>query len=411
MPHTIKVVKGQFFGTPYWSGKMKVAAVDRIRPPDDEFWDHIFDPVERAQRELNKRRIIDEMVPYLLNKASHPFFSAITVILVPVEGTQLKEKVDYTFTPIGGDSDVGILEIQDQVLMFPADGQHRREAMAQAFLADRTIHSQEVPVIFMPFEGIDRVRQLFADLNLNAKPVNKTIGLAYDSRDPVVIVAKRVMRDVTLFDNGKRVNTKSNSLAAKSPAVISLNTLVEGTQDILAALLNEKIKKLRNHPELRAIENLEPGDDAVSGIAGRVANVWNVIIDAFPQWQEVVEGRRTPGQLRDGVKANGETVEEGFVFPFGLGWQALALIAAAIIRVDGDAWGPELKRAIKCVDWVKGPKWNGIAMVQDRVNNTGPGIKATAGYVLSEAGYADVDDEDVKGLIAAYDKDVLPNAA
>jgi DNA sulfur modification protein DndB len=72
MAHILKVVKGTFFGTEYWSGKMKIAAVDRIRPPNDPFWDDIFDRVEGAQRELNKRRVLDFMVPYLLNGA-HPF--------------------------------------------------------------------------------------------------------------------------------------------------------------------------------------------------------------------------------------------------------------------------------------------------------------------------------------------------
>jgi DNA sulfur modification protein DndB len=400
MPHTVKAVKGHFLGTHYWSGKMKIAAINNIRPPNDPFWNHIFDPVDRSQRDLNRRRVVEDMVPYLLNKAAHPFFSAITVILVPVEGTHLKEGTDYTY-----DEATNNLSIEDQVLMFPADGQHRREAMALAYFKDVSIHSEEVPVIFIPYESVDRVRQLFADLNLNAKPPNKTIGLAFEGRNPVVIVTKRVMREVTLFDDGKRVNTKSNSLAAKSPAVISMNTLVEGTQHILAALLDTHVDKLREHPALKAIENLDPADKAVLGIAGRVADVWNVIVDAFPQWTEVLEGRRTPGQLRDGVKNEaGEITEPGYVFPFGLGWQALALIAAAVIRVEGDDWSEALQRAIKSVDWVKAKHWDGIAMVQDRVNNTGPGIKSTAGYVLKEAGYGQADDSDVQGLVEAHEK-------
>jgi DNA sulfur modification protein DndB len=420
MAHLIKVVKGDFFGTPYWSGKMKIAAVDRIRTPNDPFWDHIFDRAEGAQRDLNKRRVIEQMVPYLLNKGGHPFFSAITVILVPVEGIDLKEGVDYRFKRSAEDSDIGTLEIEDQVLLFPADGQHRREAMAQAYAKDKTIHSQEVPVILLPFEGVDRVRQLFADLNLNAKPVNKTIGLAYEGRDPVVIVAKRLMQEVPLFDHGNRVNTKTNSLSAKSPAVISMNTLVEATTQILAALLDTPIKQLREHPELKVIENLEPSDKLVKDLASRVADVWNVAINAFPAWKEVREGHLSAGQVRDGVKNEaGQVEEEGYLFAFGLGWQALALVAAAIIRVEGDDWGEALGRALVSVDWQKGKHWSGIAMVFDpefrvgRVNNTAPGVRATAGYVLKTAGYSEVEDEDVQGLISAFEgpRDAVSAAA
>ena len=410
MAQTIQVVKGTFFGSDYWSGKMKIASVERIRPPNDPFWDHIFDPVEGAQRDLNKRRVIDQMVPYLLNKSAHPFFSAITVILVPVEGSHLKEGEDYTFKSSGPQGDVGTLEIEDHVLMFPADGQHRREAMAQAYGQDKSIHSQEVPVILLPFESVERVRQLFADLNLHAKNPGKTIGLAYDYRDPLANLAKRLMQDVVLFDNGKRVNTKTNSLAAKSPAVISLNTLVEVTKSILAAQLNSEIKNLHIHPGIKAIENLEPGDKQVKALARQVADVLEVVIAAFPHWEDVRQERRTPGQIRDGVKGeDGRIQEQGYVSAFGLGWQALGLIAAAIIRVEPDDWSEALQRTLASVDWQKGVHWNGIAMIypagsdDGRVNNTGPGIRATAGYVLKKAGYGDVEDEDVQSLIRAYE--------
>jgi DNA sulfur modification protein DndB len=323
----------------------------------------------------------------------------------------LKAGLDFKFKALNPDDlDIGTLEIEDQVLLFPADGQHRREAMAQALAKDKGIHSQEVPVILLPFESVERVRQLFADLNLNAKPVNKTIGLAYEGRDPVVIVAKRLMQDVPLFDHGSRVNTKSNSLAAKSPAVISMNTLVEVTTHLLAAVLDTPIKQLREHPDLKAIENLEPDNPLVKAVADRVADVLNVAIDAFPAWTDVQEERRSPGQIRDGVKdETGQTVEEGFVFAFGLGWQALALAAAAIIRVEREDWSEALQRAIASVDWQKGKHWSGIAMVFDpefkvgRVNNTGPGIRATAGYVLKTAGFGDYEDDDIQGLLTAYE--------
>lgn len=410
MAHILKAVKGSFFGTPYWSGKMKIAAVDRIRPPSDPFWDDIFDRVEGAQRELNKRRVIDQMVPYLLG-GGHPFFSAITLIMVPIDGDALKEGLDFKFKRANPEEpDVGTLEIEDQVLLFPADGQHRREAMAQALAKEKGIALEEVPVILLPFESVERVRQLFADLNLNAKPVNKTIGLAYEGRDPVVIVAKRLMQDIDLFDHGRRVNTKTNSLAAKSPTVISMNTLVEVTTHLLAAVLDTPIKQLREHPDLRSIENLEPTDKQVKELAHRVADVLNVAIDALPAWTDVQNEDRTPGQVRDGVKdESGQLVEEGYIFAFGLGWQALGLVAAAIIRVEGENWSEALQKALSSVNWQKGKHWNGVAMVFDpelkvgRVNNTGPGVRSTAGYVLKQAGYSDLDDEDVQGLIRAYE--------
>jgi DNA sulfur modification protein DndB len=46
---------------------------------------------------------------------------------------------------------------------------------------------------------------------------------------------------------------------------------------------------------------------------------------------------------------------EGYVFAFGLGWQALALAAAALITHRPQTWKTDLVKAIQAVDWRKGP--------------------------------------------------------
>jgi hypothetical protein len=56
-------------------------------------------------------------------------------------------------------SDV-ILEIEDDVMMFMADGQHRREGIK----LDTSIGLQHVPVIFVPFKGKRASRQLFRNM-------------------------------------------------------------------------------------------------------------------------------------------------------------------------------------------------------------------------------------------------------
>ena len=58
-------------------------------------------------------------------------------------------------------------------------------------------------------------------------------------------------------------------------------------------------------------------------------------------------------------------------------------------------WKTDLAKAIQAVDWRKGPHRNGIAMVGERVNNTGPGIQATAGYVLRQAGLTAADGTEI----------------
>ena len=94
----------------------------------------------------------------------------------------------------------------------------------------------------------------------------------------------------------------------------------------------------------------------------------------------------------------------------GLGWQAIALAAGAIIRSDAEGWDQTLTDALKKINWhrmipekdslagevtkdpvtgevkmVANPVWQGIAMVGTRVNNTAPGVQATAKYILEQA--------------------------
>jgi DNA sulfur modification protein DndB len=116
--------------------------------------------------------------------------------------------------------------------------------------------------------------------------------------------------------------------------------------------------------------------------------------------------------LKSPLKQRGEGME-GYVFAFGLGWQALAQAAAALITHRPHTWKTDLAKAIQAVDWRKGPRWNGIAMVGERVNNTGPGIQATAGYVLRQAGLTATDGTDIKDLLEALRRSeaALPTAA
>jgi hypothetical protein len=144
----------------------------------------------------------------------------------------------------------------------------------------------------------------------------------------------------------------------------------------------------------------QPTDDVVTSYAKRLAEVWNVVTDALPQWQGVSDKKVRPGELR------GEGME-GYVFAFGLGWQALARVAAALITHRPDTWKTDLAKAIQAVDGKKGPHWNGVAMVGDRVNNTAPGVKATAGFVLLKAGFTDTDGTAIQDLLGAVPPDVV----
>ena len=402
MSVTMDAVKGRMHNNEYWVGSLSFPAVEKnVKLPEDEHWDDIFGVrQEEAQRRLNKSRINGQMVPYLEHKDA--FFSSLTMIMVPMDGEPLEEGKDFKFVPLSDGSNVGTLEIKDHVHMFPADGQHRSAAIIAAMKQNKALFMrEEVPVVVLPFKNKDQVRQLFADLNLNAKVAAASIGKSFETRDPLIVATKRVIRDVALFQG--RVNEQTNSLAKKSPDVVTMNTLAQAHESLLEVLypVGGKPGQFREHEALQAIVQLDPADPLVAEVSDKLRDVWDVVIGAIPQWEDVVAGRTSARELRDGDEEKGTP---GHIFAYGIGWQAIALVAAALIRYREDDWSEELARAIEAVDWEKGQHWNGIAMVGDRVNNTGPGVKASAGFILDSAGYTKTDGEKIGDYIEAMKK-------
>ncbi|MBX5227516.1 DGQHR domain-containing protein [Rhizobium sp. NLR9b] len=377
----IPVVKGKTLSTEYWLGSLSFSAISKyVKLPENTDWDDVFGGKgeQEAQRKLNKTRVNNEIVPYLL-RSDDAFFSSLALILVPASGKPLKEGPDFKFIPMVPDSKIGMLEIDESIDMFPADGQHRTAAIIEALKQDRArMTSQEVPVVLLPYVDKDKLRQHFSDLNLNAKPVSQSMGYAFESRDPIVIITKRIMRDVPLFE--KRVNEISNSLARKSPDVITMGTLVQAHHILLEAIYGPKYKDAK---EITTLRQRDPNEDRVGTVAAKLQDVWEVVIDNVPEWDDLMNGKVTARELREGDEAKNTT---GYVFAFGLGWQAIATAAAALIKDERDDWSEDLAHCLRSVDWKKGGHWHGIAMVGDRVNNTGPSIKATAGYVLRKGG-------------------------
>lgn len=369
----------------YFETSMSFGMIDNlVRLPDDPRWDQIFEGSEDAQRKLNKVRVEGEMVPYLTEN-DDSFFSNLTLILIPRDGSVIVPKRDFKFTPVEGFEKIGVLELKDSIMLFPADGQHRVAAIRGALIKDSCLANEEIGVNLIPYYGTEAIRQLFSDLNLNAKPVSKTAGLAFEQRDPIVVMSKRIMEDIPLFKG--RVNEKTNSLAEKSPDVITMATLVDSNRVLVNACIQANLLELN---DVRNLKSRRPSDPAVGKLTEPLAEVWEIVIDALPAWDEVMSGKRTAGDLR-----------KKYVSGFGLGWRAIMEVAAALVKDHEATWKEDLVLALNEVDWRKGDHWQGIAMVGERVNNTGPGIRATAGYILDQADFDSIG-ESMQSLINTY---------
>jgi DNA sulfur modification protein DndB len=372
----------RFFATAMEWGELQQMAVF-----PDELADEFGEGEERLQRSLVRSRIAP-LISYLVDVPDH-FFSALTLIILPrildqpareATGPNDEDVWDYYFErgqkSGPGRPRFGVIHLSAGVQLFPADGQHRLRAALDAIRQEPSIAREQVPVVLVPYQSRDQVGQLFSDLNLNAKPVNKSVGYSLESRNPVVLVAKRVMGAVPVLKG--RVHRGSNSLPKSSAHVITMSGLVEGTRTLLGACA------------------VAPGATESAKAKGRAANVvdkwvsdnegeafesacamWQVIVGSFAQhWDLVLAGEQgAAGRLRD-----------RYVFPHGLGWSALTQAAADLRRASGEGWNEAFRRAIERIDWERAnPEWEGKAIVKGAVMNTTQNVRATAQYIIASA--------------------------
>jgi DGQHR domain-containing protein len=390
MALTLDVAEGQQGTTTYYTGSIEWgellkyavfpdALAEELKGDEDQ------DDQERMQRSLASKRI-PALVDYL-SETDH-FFSAVTLILLPtdldhpaadgnVAGVE-EDAADFKFVRAEalqfGRQKRGVLHVGGSIRFFPADGQHRMKA-ADAAIKQHTANKQhdlsrrltkeEVPVVIVPYRNADQVRQMFADLNLNAKPVSKTVGLDFDHRDPIVAIARAASQSLPLFKN--RVNRSSNSLSKSSANVITMNTLVECTQSLLAGVM----KADRVDPN--TVKELQAGG---RDLESEIVAAWSTLLNPFEAlWQPVLDGvEKSAGALRD-----------EYLFPHGIGWQALARALGSLMKTNPDDYAQRYTDAVDAIDWKRTGPWEGTAMVGTRVNNTGPGIAATTKYILQKA--------------------------
>jgi DGQHR domain-containing protein len=212
-------VKGNQRNVEYFQTNLDFGEVAQlVELPEDFLGDELFDQELTMQRKLSWTRVRKEMVPYL--ERGDAFYSALTLIMIPRDLEKLEEGEGYEFVPLGGNGgEIGKLTVKSTLVLFPADGQHRVASIKEVLKKNPKLANVSVPVIFLPFRSRGEVRQLFSDLNLNAKPVNKSIGRSFETRDPIAVITKQLEKLVPLFTG--RVNHLSNSLPASSDNVIS----------------------------------------------------------------------------------------------------------------------------------------------------------------------------------------------
>lgn len=287
-------------------------------------------PEHRAQRILNKARI-PEMASYIINNPKDYVFSSVTA---SIDG-------DFEFAPMNKEIDekIGILKVSMDSRLLINDGQHRRAAIEEALKTSPELSDETISIVLFVDEGLKKSQQIFADLNKHAINVSKSIGVLYDSRDPIAMITRSLVEDNTYL---KYYTDKENpSLSKFSPKLFTLSNI------------NELNKKL--------VAKLDTSDLKVHEF---VNEFWNILCENMKEWQFVFSKEMSSNLFRkDYISANGVVLE------------ALGLVGN-YLYINKKDWKTILAN-IKNIDWHR----SNLDDWQDRVIGTNGRVVKSATYV------------------------------
>lgn len=221
-------------------------------------------PEYRSQRILNKKRI-PEIVSYIVNNPRDYVFSSLTA---SIDGA-------FDFSPLNSelDNNIGILRVSMDSRLLINDGQHRRAAIEEALRELPSLTNETISIVIFIDEKLKRSQQIFADLNKHAVNVSKSIGVLYDSRDPIAMYTKKLL---TINKNLNNFTDKENSSIAKySSKLFTLSSI------------NETNRKL--------FKGLDPQDKEVIAY---VNQFWSLLCNYMYEWQQVFTKKLSASELR-----------------------------------------------------------------------------------------------------------------
>ncbi len=292
-----------------------------------------FTPEQRAQRVLNKPRI-PEITKYILDNEDGYLFSSITA----------SYNCDVKFHPFQDNTDVGFLEMELENAEFIInDGQHRSVAITQALKENPELGKEKISVLLFQNENLERLQQMFSDLNRFVHKTSKSLDVLYDHRDNLSALTMEVTEAVRVFKG--MVDKERITIPLRSPKLFTLSTLYDANEELIGTKIdNRGTKEYRDKVEL-------------------ATQYWNTVATMISDWGKVKNDELKASELRQ-EKINAHAVV----------LRALGGLGKSLIESYPKEWKQRLTK-LKDIDWRKS--------IGNKVNPMWENACITAGSVVS----------------------------
>lgn len=332
----VPAMRGKLGSRTYYSCLMPMSAIPNLF----KFTNWIgISPEDREQRVLDEKRV-PEIKNYILDNEDDYLFAAITA----------SYKSQPVFEPIGngnGEGNLGILKLKLGDELIINDGQHRCAGITSALAENPSIGEHSISVILFPYENLERVQQMFSDLNKNVVKTSKSLDIMYDKRDKMSAATLALIDKVQMF---KELTEKSDmSLRAKSPKLFTLAALYDANRELL-----------------KGREQADVVDNALY-----LQEYWGEVASHMPDWRAVLTQHKTAIELRAEKIASHSTVLR-------------ALGGLGLDLMKDDNWRDRLK-ALESIDWSKkNPDWENVCIIANSVISNRQARAATKAYIKAK---------------------------
>jgi DNA sulfur modification protein DndB len=234
----IPAMRGRIGSIEYFVAMMKASeVVNSIRIPKEmPDWDQMSIE-ERYQREINYKRVKEQIAPYFANDPDRFFNALIVDILDPEKVTfdKLSNAANLPSYMSELGENFGILKLTGSERLVPLDGQHRLAALKFAlngrdeadkpidtFKANDKIASDDITLIMVKHDRVI-ARKIFNKVNRYAKSSSKADNLIIDEDDYVASITRDIANDI--FKS--LVNSRSNTISDNSNDISTLSALYD----------------------------------------------------------------------------------------------------------------------------------------------------------------------------------------
>ncbi len=349
MKVTFPAMKGEIGKRQYFSTVLALSEVPHLFKFND--WEQQT-PELRAQRVLNKSRV-PEITRYILNNENGYLFSSITV----------SYRSQVNFRPIGDDGNIGYIEMELENLEFVInDGQHRCAAIAAALKENPAIGKEKISVLLFPEENLDRLQQMFSDLNRFVQRTSKSLNVLYDHRDEIAALTSKVCETVPMFKG--MVDKERLTIPVRSSKLFTLSTMYDANLELVGKSIGKS-----GSPEFKKAVDL-------------AVCYWIELAKVVDDWRLAKAGDIKAHQLRQ-EKINTHAVV----------LRALGGLGKELIETYPEQWKSKLV-GLKKIDWRKSvgngvnPLWENVCITAGSVVSNRQARAATLEVLKKEMGLA-----------------------